>query len=86
MPITQIVAMAMTIAMNCRMIRIRIRFCERVGLPPRIIFVRPISNTAVTEASEIGTRTWLRIVIMGGWISPADISSNCVGGDQFLGR
>jgi hypothetical protein len=48
--------------------------------------VRPISNTAVTEASEIGTKTWLRNVIMGGWISPVDISSNCVGGDQFLGR
>jgi hypothetical protein len=48
--------MVMTIAMNCRRIRIRIRFCERVGLPPRIMFVRPISNTAATEATDIGTK------------------------------
>jgi hypothetical protein len=34
------------------------------------MFVRPISSTAATEASEIGTKTWLRNVIMGSWISP----------------
>jgi hypothetical protein len=28
--------------------------------------VRPIRNTAVTEATEIGTKTWFRNVIMGG--------------------
>ena len=35
-PIIQIVVMVMTIAMNCMTMRIRIRFCERLGLPPRI--------------------------------------------------
>ena len=47
-------------AMNCSMTRHRISACDRLGLPPRIMFHRPSSSTSATAASARGTSVWAR--------------------------
>jgi hypothetical protein len=74
--IIQMVSMTMTIATNCNKTRICIRYCERQGLPPRIMFMKPSNRTAATEATAIGIKTWLRNSVMPVLTAR---STNCVG-------
>lgn len=37
--------------------RVCMRYCERHGLPPRIIFTRPITSTAVSTVSSLAPET-----------------------------
>src|SRR5262249_9557577 len=59
-PITQMVTMITTMAMNCSSTRSRISFCEVCGEPPRIILTRPSTRTTATAIIAIGTRRWAR--------------------------
>ncbi len=49
-------AIMMIMAANCSRTRQRIRFCERLAEPPRIMFHRPRSRTTATAATASGTR------------------------------
>src|SRR5207244_12396199 len=60
LPIAQTTTMVMTMAMNCSNTRSRIRFCERLGEPPRIMLTRPSSSTIATAATMIGRTIELR--------------------------
>src|SRR5215831_516499 len=53
---SQIVAMMMTIAMNCSTTRQRISFCDVFGEPPRSMLARPSTSTMATAPTAIGTR------------------------------
>ena len=56
--------------------RIRISFCDRLGLPPRIMLIRPMSNTAATAATAIGIKTLLSNRVMVVAISrPFNVSN-----------
>jgi hypothetical protein len=64
--IAQSAVMAMTMAMNCNSTRIRIRFCERFGEPPRIMLMRPSSSTSATAPTAMGSRIELKKLAIGG--------------------
>ena len=65
LPIAQTTTMVMTMAMNCSNTRSRIRFCERLGEPPRIMLTRPSSSTMATAATAIGRTIKLRMDAIG---------------------
>src|SRR3954451_18660315 len=58
-------SIAMTIATNWNKTGICIRYCERQGLPPRAMLMKPSNSTAATEATATGTKTWVRIAVIG---------------------
>ncbi len=55
-PISQMVAMMMMIATNCSSTRRRIKRCEVLGDPPRIMLMRPSTSTTATAPIATGTR------------------------------
>ena len=79
--------MVMTMAMNCSSTRSRIRFCERLGEPPRIMLTRPSSSTIATAATamtenirsneKLAAKTLARIPL-GRWAFPDEIAPTFV--------
>jgi len=51
--VIQIAAMMTITATNCRITRQRISICDRLALPPRIMFHKPRNNTMATREQNI---------------------------------